>query len=43
MFGGLQVDHRQLAALLLGEEWQVSAGLDLQGGAQRQGQIRLSG
>lgn len=39
MFCGLQVDDGHLASLALGDERQVAAGLDLQGGAERQRQV----
>lgn len=39
MLGGLKVDDDQPAATALGGQWQVPTGPDLQGGAQRDGQV----
>lgn len=43
MFGGLQVDDGHFPSFALGEEWKVSTWFDLQGGAERQRQVRSSG
>lgn len=43
VFRGLQVDNGQFPSFALGEKWKVSAGFDLQGGAQRQCQVCSSG
>lgn len=43
VFGGLQVDDGHFPSLALGEEWKVSAGFDLHGGAERQCQVCSSG
>lgn len=42
MLRGLQVDNNYFPAFALGDEWKVSAGFDLHGGAQRQCQVGLS-
>lgn len=39
VFGGLQVDNGHFPSFALGEEWKVSTGFDLQGGAERQRQV----
>lgn len=43
MLGGLKVDDDQSAATALGGQWQVPTGPDLQGGAQRDGQVCVPG
>lgn len=42
MFCALQVDNDQFPSFAFCDEWKVSAGFDLQGGAERQSQVRLS-
>lgn len=39
VFCGLQVDNGHFPSFALGEEWKVSTGFDLQGGAERQRQV----
>ena len=43
VLGGLKVDDDQPASAAFGGEGQVPAGPDLQGGAQRDGQVRVPG
>lgn len=42
VFGGLQVNDGQFPSFALGEQWQVSAGFDLQGRAEGQRQVGSS-